>query len=245
MTIRSRPVPRGTASDVPRRYNRRVRETDVDSVPARSDPAVPARLAATPARAATLAGASLRQVDYWRKTALVSPALSRRLGARSEVRLYSLAELVELRVVAALRRRSLSLQHIRKVVAHLRRHYDAPLRELRFAVEGSDLYVQHHDGSWEGGLRPDQLVLQEVIPLEIVRTSLARALQEARGEEDEGKIARRRGVRGSQPVFAGTRVPVSAVQAFVARGASDERILQAYPELSEKDIQAARTAIAG
>jgi DNA-binding transcriptional MerR regulator len=78
------------------------------------------RLAATPARAAAVAGASIRQVEYWRKTGLVTPVLARRLSEQNEVRLYNFTDLIELRVVGELRKRGLSLQHIRAVVRHLR-----------------------------------------------------------------------------------------------------------------------------
>lgn len=200
------------------------------------------RFAATPARAAAIAGASIRQVEYWRKTRLVSPALSRRLGVRTEVRLYNVSELVELRVVGELRRQGLSLQHIRAVVRRLRKTYDAPLRELRFAVVGKELYFQHPDGTWEGGLSPDQLVFHSVLAIGEIRSSVVQAISQGRSQEAHGRVIRRRGVRSSQPVFDGTRVPVSAVQAWLERGASDSRILQAYPELTAADVQTARLA---
>jgi DNA-binding transcriptional MerR regulator len=109
--------------------------------------------AATPQTAARLAGVTVRQLDYWRRIGLIEPAVARRLSPRNEVRLYDFTGLVELRIVAALRAR-LSLQHIREVVSRLRGSYDHPLSELRFAVQGRQLYFQHPDGSWEGGKRP-------------------------------------------------------------------------------------------
>jgi len=74
-------------------------------------------------------------------------------------------------VVATLRtEREMSLQHIRRVVGHLRsRGYEEPLRELRFATLGREIYFQHPDGSWEGDLRPDQIVLVKTIRLEPLR----------------------------------------------------------------------------
>ena len=52
--------------------------------------------------------------------------------------------------------------------------------------------------------------------------------------------SRRRGVLGSKAVFAGTRVPVAAVEAYLERGLPDERILEAFPELTREDVEAAR-----
>jgi uncharacterized protein (DUF433 family) len=41
-------------------------------------------------------------------------------------------------------------------------------------------------------------------------------------------------------VFAGTRVPVATVLDYLAHGYSDERILEAFPDLTTSDIAAAR-----
>ena len=41
---------------------------------------------------------------------------------------------------------------------------------------------------------------------------------------------------GSKPVFAGTRVPFSAVASFIEAGASDREILEAFPTLDDDDV---------
>jgi DNA-binding transcriptional MerR regulator len=96
-------------------------------------------LAATPEIAARLAGVTVRQVNYWREIGLVEPAVTRRLSARNEVRLYDFTGLVEFK-----------------------------------------------------------------------------------------------------PTFAGTGIPVSALEAFLLAGASDEDILAAYPQLTAADIAVVR-----
>ena len=194
-------------------------------------------LAATPDAAARLAGVTVRQLNYWREIGLVEPAVTRRLSPRNEVRLYDFTGLVELRIVGALRSR-LSLQHIREVISRLRASYDRPLTELRFAVQGRSLYFQHPDGTWEGGKRPGQIVLAEVIMLEAVRADLRRAAAER--PREPGRIVKRRRVHASRPTFAGTRIPVSAVESFVETGASDEEILAAYPQLTRADVAVVR-----
>jgi hypothetical protein len=63
-----------------------------------------------------------------------------------------------------MRRQGISLQYVRRVIEHLRaRGYDAPLRELRFAIYGGEVFFQHPDGSWEGGHAPRQIVLPHVV----------------------------------------------------------------------------------
>jgi DNA-binding transcriptional MerR regulator len=110
---------------------------------------------------AKLAGVSVRRLRYWEERELVVPSIKRSLSPRNTVRLYSYQDLLALLVVAALRtEREMSLQHIRRVVAHLEsRGYAAPLREVKFATLGQEIYFQHPDGSWEGDLEPDQVVL--------------------------------------------------------------------------------------
>jgi DNA-binding transcriptional MerR regulator len=158
-------------------------------------------------RAARLAGVSVRRLRYWEETQLIVPSISRQLSPRNTVRLYSFQDMLALLVVAWLRtERGMSLQHVRRVVAHLHsRGYQEPLRELTFATLGQEIYFQHPDGSWEGDLQPDQIVLEETIRLDPLRARINRAI--ARSGAQAGQIVTRRGVMGNKPIFAGTRIP--------------------------------------
>jgi len=49
------------------------------------------------------------------------------------------------------------------------------------------------------------------------------------GEHEVGHVERRRCCSTAKAVFAGTRVPVTAVEAYFERGLPDERILEAFP----------------
>ncbi len=191
--------------------------------------------------AARLAGVSSRRLRYWDQTGLVVPHIKEQVTDRTTVRLYEFRDLVELLVVIALLRERISLRHIRKVVQYLRRlGYSAPLRELRFAVLGDEVFFEHSDGTWFGDRKPEQLVLRHVLPLEEIRaTILSRATR--RPPATEGRIVRRRKVAGSKPVFAGTRIAVATVLDYLAHGYSDQRILEAFPDLTRIDIAAART----
>jgi len=190
-------------------------------------------------RAAKLAGVSVRRLRYWDETDLVSPSIKRRLGKRSTVRLYSFGDLVDLLVVALILQEGISLNHVRKVVAYLRRgHYETPLRELRFAVYGDEIFFQHHDGSWEGGRQPHQLVLHHVVPLQEIIARIRGSSE--RNPEAAGRVVRRRKVMGRQPVFEGTRIPVATVMGYLERGYTTERIIEAFPLLTPADIDEAR-----
>ena len=77
-------------------------------------------LAISDKRAAGLARITMRQLRYWDQIGLITPSIKQRLSARNIVRLYSFQDLLELLVAAELRHRpGISLQHIRRVVAHL------------------------------------------------------------------------------------------------------------------------------
>ena len=195
-------------------------------------------------QARRLAGVSMRRLRYWEEAGLAVPSIKRRLSEHNTVRLYSYQDLLALLVVSALRtERNMSLQKIRRVVTHLRsRGYQAPLRELKFATVGREIYFQHPDGKWEGDLRPDQIVIVEVILLDPLRLRIDRAA--ARPAQDAGRVEKRRGVHASAPVFAGTRIRVATVQRYLQQGYRTEAILEAFPDLSVADVEEARRQLA-
>jgi uncharacterized protein (DUF433 family) len=193
-------------------------------------------------RAAEIAAISRQRLRYWEKTDLITPDVERVISPRNVVRLYSLPRVVELVVASELRRQGVSLQHIRRIITHLREHgYEAPLREVRFALSGDRVLFQHTDGSWEDSRQPFQGVMWQVIDLEEIRARIRSRL--SRSSSDAGVIERRRKVQASKPVFRGTRVPVEAVEGYLKAGKSIGEIMEAFPSLTEEDIEAARAQL--
>lgn len=194
-------------------------------------------------QARRLAGVTMRRLRYWEEVELVRPTIRRRIGGKS-VRLYSFQDLLALLVVSELRtQRDMSLQRIRRVVRHLRaRDYKEPLRELRFATYAREIYFQHPDGTWEGDLSPDQVVLEQTIRLDPLRSRIARAAR--RPARDFGRVEKRRGAHANAPVFAGTRIRVSSVQEYLKHGKTSADILAAFPDLEEADVEEARRLLA-
>ena len=80
-----------------------------------------------------IAGVSLRQLQWWDERKVVSP---RHEGHR---RVYYSAEVVEITVIAELRRKGFSLQKIRRVLRFLQREMGRRLAEILDA--GSDLHL--------------------------------------------------------------------------------------------------------
>lgn len=193
--------------------------------------------------AARIAGLSERQLDYWASTGLVEPAVDTRVSPGRRVRLYGFVDLLSLLVAAELKRRRVSLQHIRAIVGHLKdRGYANPLTQLAFATIGREVYFMHDDGSWEGGLSPDQVVIHEVLNLEPLRGRITAGVR--RDATLAGRVERRRGAMGSKPVLAGTRVPVDTVRRYLDAGRTVEQILESFPTLTAADVEAVQRGAA-
>lgn len=198
-------------------------------------------LTVTPDRAAEIAGVTRRQADDWDRTGLVRPGVRRRISQRNVVRLYGFSDLVELYTVGQLLRQNIAFRHIRSLMTYLREEgVERPLREVVFATHGRDIYFQRADATWAGGQIPDQIMIRQVLPLEEIRKVVRAKAESRRSQEDIGRIVRLRRVHGSRPVLAGTRIPVEAVAAYLERGYDDSRILRAYPQLDQADIEAVR-----
>jgi DNA-binding transcriptional MerR regulator len=203
-------------------------------------------LAVSDKQAIKLAGITMNQLRYWEQVGLVVPSVREQISQRNTVRLYSFQDLLELLVAAELRHRpGISLQHIQRLVKHLReRDFGAPLRELKFATRGSEIYIQFPDGNWSGDSAPDQLIYRQALALDAVEAKIQKLKD--RDPATAGRIVRRRGVHGSKPIFAGTRIPVDTVQRYLQAGFETEAIILEYPSLTPADIEVARHyAVAG
>ena len=129
-----------------------------------------------------ITGVSKRRLGYWLDKGSLSADVDEARG-RGRVRLWTFANLVEVRVVGRLRDR-VPLQLIGKIVGHVRkRGVDQPLSELRFAVvdtgkarRPTDIVVQQADGSWETPIE-GQVVMEVVLPLERFAAELRERLR--------------------------------------------------------------------
>jgi uncharacterized protein (DUF433 family) len=204
----------------------------------------------TKEQALRLTGASPRRLSYWMKTGLLTPAIQRTKGTgKVKVRLFSFANLLELRVAVWLRD-TVSLQLIRKIVDRLReRGLLNPLSSVRFGVieyplkSGSSTYevvMQMDDGRWESWRQPGQLIMELTVPIQTLAESLEQKIESDRARRSKvGHVERRRGVMGSTPVVAGTRVPTRAIYDLHLAGYPAAKILESYPGISKADVEAA------
>lgn len=204
----------------------------------------------TTEQAILLTGVTRRKLDYWIDTGLLSPDIEAAKG-RGRVRLFSFRNLVELRVAVWLRDK-VSLQLIRQIVQSLRTQgEDRPLSQVTFGVlethmarqpRGTyDVVLQREDGGWE--TKQGQLIMEIRIPISQFQDEIQVKLAKGRKREGSvGRIEKRRGVLGSTPVIAGTRVPTSAVWSLARAGYSVEAIIESYPGLQKQDVRAALQA---
>jgi uncharacterized protein (DUF433 family) len=117
-----------------------------------------------------------------------------------------------------------------------------PLTQLAFATVGREVYFMHDDGTWEGDLTPDQIVIHEVLNLEPLRGRITAGVR--RDVKLAGHVERRRGAMGSKPLLAGTRVPVDTVRRYLDAGRSVDQILESFPALTASDVEAVRRGAA-
>jgi DNA-binding transcriptional MerR regulator len=97
----------------------------------------------TSSQVASIAGVSLRQLQWWDERRVVSPTHE---GHR---RVYSAAEVIEITVIAELRRKGFSLQKIRRVLRFLSKEMGRRLSEvlqsnssLHLVTDGKSIYLE-------------------------------------------------------------------------------------------------------
>ncbi len=95
---------------------------------------------------ARVAGVSLRQLQWWDEQGVVSPAHA------GHKRLYQPEEVIEVAIIAELRRKGFSLQKIRRVVRFLQKELGKRLfdsvkngAEVHLLTDGKNIYLEDND----------------------------------------------------------------------------------------------------
>jgi DNA-binding transcriptional MerR regulator len=92
------------------------------------------------ASAAAAAGISYRQLDYWDRTGLITPAIQGAAGSGSQ-RLYSFRDILLLKLVKRLLDTGVSLQQIRLAVDQLRLAGISDLTNTTLMSDGASVYL--------------------------------------------------------------------------------------------------------
>lgn len=120
-----------------------------------------------------LVGLTQRQLTYWDQTALVQPN-GRAAQGRGSRRLYTLLDVLQLKLIHRLRETGLSLQKIRRALRYLAHVPDepAPLAELEILTDGKRILIK----------RSDEQVLDPLAQQLVLRFYLADLLAEMEHE---------------------------------------------------------------
>ncbi|NJR72141.1 MAG: DUF433 domain-containing protein [Gammaproteobacteria bacterium] len=188
-----------------------------------------------------LTGVSRAQLRHWDRSGFYLPSFADSNRSTPFSRVYSFKDIVALRVLNSLRNQfNVSLQHLRevsKILSHL----------ANDKWTGTRLWVLNKKVVWQepGTGMPQEIISgQYVVPvvLEVVVDDTKRAISQLniRDTSKIGKIEKSRYVGHNAPVFAGTRIPVAAINRYIAAGYSSSEILKEYPDLNTNDIEAAK-----
>lgn len=108
-----------------------------------------------------IVGASRRQLAYWDKTGLLSPSL-RAASGRGSRRLYSLQDIIELKILLRLLTSSLSLQRVRASFRFIRGQPES-LSSLIIVTDGKTIYLYQDENLLVDTLKHGQTVLRVAV----------------------------------------------------------------------------------
>ena len=137
-------------------------------------------------RAAQIVGITYRQLDYWARTELVRPSLSDASGSGSR-RLYSYADLLELKVIKNLLDAGIKLESVREVFSFLRSHVTTDIAAAHIVISGGTVLLCDGDELVDV-LRRGQGVLN-VLPLAGVKEEIDERLVNLRPERSRVRAA--------------------------------------------------------
>jgi len=185
-----------------------------------------------------ITGLTPRQLAYWDAVGFFRPTLSEAEENRRPIRVYSFTDVVGLRVLSVLRSEyKISLQHLRWVAEKLAALTPTPWASLKLAVCKDEVLFSEPDTGRLRGVISGQYVLVPIIE-QIEHVKRAAAELSHRRPEQIGSTEKHRNVAHNKEVVAGTRVPVRAIERFLAAGYSVPAILAEYPSVQKEDIEA-------
>ena len=132
-----------------------------------------------------ITGVTYRQLDYWARTGLVTPSVTPAQGSGSK-RVYSYADVVEVKVIKSLIDAGVSLPRARQAVNCLREQLGVDVKSVSLVLSGSRSVLAYSDGDIIDLLKGGHGVFN-VISLESVTADIDRSLE---AEETENASKR-------------------------------------------------------
>ncbi len=192
----------------------------------------------TPAVAAALSGATVRQLSHWRRgpNPVLAPAQVR-AGGRV---LYSFQDVVALRAIVYLRGKNVPLQRFRKALVALRTMGETDhLSSYEFVASGKDiLWRESAEQTTALTGKPGQHVIAQMVDILASFTDAKGNTVSSLARPEPG-IEVDQEVRSGFPVIEGTRVPYDLVASLLADGITAEKISEIYPSVTARAAQGA------
>lgn len=187
-----------------------------------------------------LTGLSERQLSAWDRTGFFSPSLAHENRRKLFSRVYSFQDILSLQVLKTLRiDLRVSLQHLRQVKEKLSLLGEGEwARTKLYVVKGK---VVFHDKKVDAKRDIEGQYIVD-IPLEVVRKDMQKEVDKLKERplEKIGQFEKKRYLVHNSEVIAGTRIRTSTIQEFILADYSDQSILEEFPSLTLKDIEAVR-----
>lgn len=185
-----------------------------------------------------ITGLTAVQLSYWDRKGFFKPTYSHVGEGIKPVKVYTFKDVLGLRVISVLlKKHKLSVQYLRKVAEELLRHSNTPWASLTLGVCKGEVTLFDRAANTGMGVLSGQYILVPIID-EIRAVTRAIAHLNERQPNQIGSIEKHRNIAHNARVFSGTRIPVRAVEQFLKAGYDIESILQEYPSLERKDIEA-------
>ena len=132
---------------------------------------------------ADVVGISYRQLDYWARTGLLVPSLAKAAGSGSR-RLYSYANLLELKVIKRLLDSGIKLEKVRTIFEYMRSELREDISRANLVIDGTNVVCARSDAEFIDVLQKGQGVLN-VLPLSSVKQEVDAAIIEFRPSIDD------------------------------------------------------------
>ncbi|HRW60319.1 MAG TPA: DUF433 domain-containing protein [Defluviicoccus sp.] len=189
-----------------------------------------------------LTGLSRGQLRAWNRRGFIRPEFKIGDDHRKPFSyIYSFKDLLKLRVLNQLRNvHGVPMAELLRVERELALMGDEKWTSQKLWVGNRKVVFEEPESRRKREVASRQFVAE--IALEVVTSDARNDIQKMnrRNGGQVGHIVKKKHLHSSEPVFAGTRIPVSAIIGYLDAGYSSGDILDSFPSLEEADIQAAR-----
>lgn len=189
-----------------------------------------------------LTGLTQAQLRGWNRNNFIRPEFKVGDDPRKPFSyIYSFKDLLKLRVLNQLRNvYSVSMPELKRVERELAHMGDEKWTSQKLWVHNRKVVFVEPESSRRREVSSRQFVAE--IPLEVVTSDARQDILRLnhRSVDQIGRVEKRKHVHSSEPVFAGTRITVTAVQGYLSAGLREAEIIAQFPGLEPGDVAAAR-----